>query len=114
VIGIDITDDRRRTRKFILARRGTFSERDRTILDLLKVPFGLRYAAVARAGCTTLLTAREREVMSLVAVGCSNKEIATRLSLSSATVGKHLEHVYDKLEVQNRTAAVAKLGLISG
>jgi ATP/maltotriose-dependent transcriptional regulator MalT len=52
--------------------------------------------------------------MSLVAVGCSNKEIATRLSLSSATVGKHLEHVYDKLEVQNRTAAVAKLGLISG
>lgn len=114
VIGIDITDDLRRTRKFLLGRRGTFSERDRTILDLLKVPFGLRYAAAARAGCTALLTAREREVMTLVAVGCSNKEIAMQLSLSPATVGKHLEHVYDKLGVQNRTAAVAKLGLVSG
>src|SRR5262249_21898760 len=50
VIGIDITDDRRRTRKFILARRGRFDERDRTILDLLRVPFGLRYATAGRRG----------------------------------------------------------------
>ena len=69
VITIDITDDLRRTRKFLLGRRGAFSERDRTILDLLKVPFGLRYAAAARAGCTARLTAREREVMTLVGVG---------------------------------------------
>jgi DNA-binding CsgD family transcriptional regulator len=114
VIGIDITDDRRRTRKFLLARRGIFSERDRTILDLLKAPFRLRYSAAVRTGSMALLTARERQVMALVAVGCANKEIASQLLVSPATVGKHLEHVYDKLSVENRTAAVARLGLIPG
>jgi len=42
------------------------------------------------------------------------RRAARHLSLSPATVGKHLEHVYDKLGVQNRTAAVAEFGPISG
>jgi DNA-binding CsgD family transcriptional regulator len=59
------------------------------------------------------LTAREREVMSWVGRGKTNEEIAERLWLAPSTVRKHLENVYTKLGVNNRTAAVARfLGLI--
>jgi ATP/maltotriose-dependent transcriptional regulator MalT len=47
-------------------------------------------------------------VLALVAHGASNREVSARLSLSVATVRKHLEHVYRKLGVCNRTAAVAR------
>jgi DNA-binding CsgD family transcriptional regulator len=60
-----------------------------------------------------LLTPREREVLSWVARGKTNAEIARLLWLSPSTVGKHLENVYGKLGVSTRTAAVARfLGLI--
>jgi DNA-binding CsgD family transcriptional regulator len=39
------------------------------------------------------LTARQREVLTLVARGATNAQIAERLSISEKTVGKHLEHV---------------------
>src|SRR3712207_7383464 len=52
------------------------------------------------------LSAREVEVLELVARGASNKEIAARLWISEATVKTHLIHVYDKLEVADRTSAV--------
>jgi DNA-binding NarL/FixJ family response regulator len=55
------------------------------------------------------LTEREREVMSLVAVGLSNKEIARQLELSAGTVRLHLYRVYQKIGVGNRTALVAAL-----
>ncbi len=58
-----------------------------------------------------LLTRREGEVMRCVAAGLSNEEIARRLWIEVPTVRKHLEHVYEKLGVRNRTAAVAKLRL---
>jgi DNA-binding CsgD family transcriptional regulator len=54
------------------------------------------------------LTAREVEVLELLAHGLSNGQIASELALSERTVAKHLEHVYEKLEVGNRTAAVAR------
>lgn len=53
------------------------------------------------------LSAREIEVLGLVAGGLSNAEIASRLFLSQATVKSHLVHVYGKLGVDSRTAAVA-------
>jgi ATP/maltotriose-dependent transcriptional regulator MalT len=53
-----------------------------------------------------LLTAREREVLALVAEGLSNKEIATRLVLSPLTVRTHLESIFRKLNTPSRTAAV--------
>jgi predicted ATPase/DNA-binding CsgD family transcriptional regulator len=52
------------------------------------------------------LTAREVEVLQLVADGLSNAEIAERLVLSQRTVHAHLRSIYDKLGVNTRTAAV--------
>ncbi|WP_327401200.1 response regulator transcription factor [Streptomyces sp. NBC_01288] len=53
------------------------------------------------------LSAREREVLVLVAKGTSNREIARELFISEATVKTHLTHLYGKLGVKDRAAAVA-------
>jgi DNA-binding CsgD family transcriptional regulator len=50
---------------------------------------------------------REAEVLAWVARGETNEAIAARLSISERTVEKHLAHVYEKLGVATRTAAVA-------
>jgi DNA-binding NarL/FixJ family response regulator len=44
-------------------------------------------------------------VLALVAEGCTNKEIAARIDVLSATVKKHLERIYDRLRIRTRTAA---------
>lgn len=54
------------------------------------------------------LTRRELEVLALVAEGLSNQQISKRLFLSQATVKSHLVHVFAKLSVESRTAAVAE------
>ena len=54
------------------------------------------------------LTRREAEVMAWVAQGKSNSAIATILESSPRTVAKHIEHVFGKLNVESRTAAVAE------
>jgi DNA-binding NarL/FixJ family response regulator len=51
------------------------------------------------------LTARELEVLRLVSQGLSDKVIAKTLSISPATVGRHLSTVYSKLEVRSRAQA---------
>jgi HD-GYP domain-containing protein (c-di-GMP phosphodiesterase class II) len=51
------------------------------------------------------LTAREAEVLRLLAAGRSNREIAETLSISGATVRHHIEHIYAKISVSNRTGA---------
>jgi DNA-binding NarL/FixJ family response regulator len=56
------------------------------------------------AGVHTL-TAREREVLSLVAVGLPNKSIARKLTISEKTVKAHLTHVFTVLGVSDRTSA---------
>lgn len=53
------------------------------------------------------LSPRETEVLQLVAEGLSNLQISQRLFLSQATVKSHLVHIYTKLGVDSRTAAVA-------
>lgn len=63
------------------------------------------------------LTDREAEVLALVARGRSNREIAAALFVSEATVKTHLGHVYEKLGVKDRAAAVAtayERGLLGG
>ncbi|MCU4748756.1 MULTISPECIES: response regulator [Streptomyces] len=53
------------------------------------------------------LSVRERQVLGLVAKGGSNREIAAELFISEATVKTHLAHLYTKLGVKDRAAAVA-------
>lgn len=59
------------------------------------------------AAAVGALSAREREVLELVAKGTSNREIARELFISEATVKTHLTHLYRKLGVKDRAAAVA-------
>jgi DNA-binding NarL/FixJ family response regulator len=54
------------------------------------------------------LSQREREVLALVAAGATNREAAARLFISEATVKTHLLHLYAKLGVSDRAAAVAE------
>jgi HD-GYP domain-containing protein (c-di-GMP phosphodiesterase class II) len=59
----------------------------------------------SRAGGPAGLTAREVDVLRLLAQGHPNKSIARQLSISPKTVGNHVEHVYEKLGVTNRATA---------
>ena len=54
------------------------------------------------------LTPRETEVLSWVAKGKTNRDIADILGMSPRTVNKHLEHIFEKLGVETRSAATAK------
>jgi DNA-binding NarL/FixJ family response regulator len=54
------------------------------------------------------LSRREQEVLELLAHGCSNKEIADKLSISIETVAWHLRHIYAKLHVRSRTQAALR------
>lgn len=53
------------------------------------------------------LSARETELLELLATGASNRELAEKLFISQSTVKTHLVHIYAKLGVDNRTAAIA-------
>lgn len=54
------------------------------------------------------LTKRECEIMTLMAWGLKNKEIALRLSISEATVENHIHHVFQKLQVSCRSQAILR------
>jgi len=62
---------------------------------------------LAGGGRDRSLSEREREVLALVARGTANRAIAEQLFVSEATVKTHLVHIYDKLGVPDRAAAVA-------
>jgi ATP/maltotriose-dependent transcriptional regulator MalT len=72
--------------------------------DLVEVE---RLMAARNAGPVGALTDREREVLSLVASGEGNRQIATALGISEHTVARHLSNIFDKLGVASRTAASA-------
>lgn len=55
----------------------------------------------------TSLSAREIQLLELLATGMANRTIAKELFISEATVKTHLVHIYDKLGVDNRTAAIS-------
>ena len=66
----------------------------------------MRRVGVRTAAEPEPLTARERTVLGWVARGRSNKQIAAELHISETTVKTHLEHIFGKLGVTDRTAAV--------
>jgi DNA-binding CsgD family transcriptional regulator len=101
-----------RAHVIFLERGGrSFNNRDRTLLELLK-PHLIRFRVNAefrrRANGATGLTEREAEVLGWVGNGKTNDEIAAVLHLSSHTVRKHLENIFEKLGVHTRTAAAAQ------
>jgi two-component system, NarL family, nitrate/nitrite response regulator NarL len=78
---------------------------------LLKLPSSdqvifLEQSAIAERALTAL-TDRERQIMRLVCEGLSNKEIGRRLSITDGTIKVHLHHIFQKLEIGNRTALAA-------
>ncbi len=107
---------RTRTRNFVFSRvTGNFSSRDLAMLDLLAPHLARihesaelrRSAGGAAGGNLDRLTTREAEILELVAAGLTNAAIAERLWISPGTVKKHLDRIYSKLGVVNRTAAAA-------
>lgn len=65
-------------------------------------------AAAATSSELDVLTAREREVVELLAHGMTNKEIAAELFITTNTVKRHLKSIFEKLDVHTRSAAAAK------
>jgi len=61
-----------------------------------------------------ILTEREYEIMELVSIGKLNKEIANILDIQPGTITKHLQHIFEKIEVQNRTEAAIKFLELTG
>lgn len=100
-----------------------FSERDRAVMESLRPHLRAReaHAALRRAlegssvaagspdDSVAQLTAREREIVALVAAGKTNAEIAVDLWVTPGTVKKHLENVYLKLGVGSRAAAASRV-----
>jgi DNA-binding NarL/FixJ family response regulator len=73
---------------------------------VLSPPVATRVLRAARSG-EPALSAREVEILELVARGTTNREAAERLFISEATVKTHLIHIYAKLGVPDRASAVA-------
>ena len=67
-----------------------------------------RLLSRVREPAPDVLSQRELEVLALVAGGSGNRETAARLFISEATVKTHLLHIYAKLGVTDRAAAVAE------
>jgi DNA-binding NarL/FixJ family response regulator len=73
-----------------------------------KVVESFRRSPAAPTAATESLTAREEEVLALLAKGYITKEIAEQLAISFDTVRFHLKHIYQKLHVRSRTEALLK------
>jgi DNA-binding NarL/FixJ family response regulator len=60
------------------------------------------------------LSEREFQIMELVSIGKFNKEIADKLNIQPATITKHIQHIFHKMGVQNRTEATLKFLEMTG
>jgi DNA-binding CsgD family transcriptional regulator len=102
---------RGRARSVYLERSGSnYTDRERTLFALIRPHLSrMRFNAESRRQMNGIsgLTPREAEVLGLVALGNTNAEIAAALFISPQTVRKHLENIFEKLNVRTRTAAAA-------
>jgi DNA-binding CsgD family transcriptional regulator len=85
-----------------------FDGRDRLLLSLLRPHLNECYQELSRRRAAPALTSRQWELLHLLAAGHSNAQIARQLVVSVSTVRKHLENIFTRLGVTNRTAAIAK------
>jgi DNA-binding NarL/FixJ family response regulator len=115
-IHVSLDRGRRWGAELAVFRPRDYGERERLILQLLEPHLAvlyraskLRYRLGAAHDAACLLTQRELQIMKHVRDGLRNAEIARELVIQPSTVRKHLEHVFDKLDVSSRTAALAKL-----
>lgn len=98
----------------LIARRcsgAVFGERERFLMTLLQPHVRDLLVACSRPPVQApvpALTQRQREILRLVQMGRSNTQIGRALQISEGTVRKHLEHIYTRLNVQSRTAAVGR------
>jgi LuxR family maltose regulon positive regulatory protein len=90
--------------------RGLAGEYTRRVLAAFDAPRQPVAPSVgsAAAGSIQPLTTREREILRLIAAGLRNQEIAEHLSISAATVKRHIANAYGKLGVGHRTEALAR------
>jgi DNA-binding CsgD family transcriptional regulator len=100
----------RTARMFFLRGPGpAFSERDRSLLTLLRPHLQEALLdAERRRNPVPHLTPRHWDLLRLLAAGRTNTQIARQLGLSEGTVRTHLENIYGRLEVSNRTAAIIR------
>ena len=114
VIAVPLFVDRGLLVSFVLNRnRRDFSERECALLDLVREPLAALYRNLLirkkdRGFAALPVTPREREVLSWLAAGKTDKDIGEILGMSPRTVQKHLQHIYEKLGVETRTAAVVR------
>lgn len=86
-----------------------FTERDRALLILLRPHLHAAHLQVLRRRLGIPdLTNRQWELLRLVDAGFSNTQIARRLHVAENTVRKHLENIFERLQVSSRTAALAR------
>ena len=95
----------------VLRRRELLLARADRRLHIRIAPIGTLYVLMLDERDTRIekLTTRERQILEHVARGIENDAIAHELGIATATVAKHLEHIYRKLAVPNRTAAATLL-----
>jgi DNA-binding NarL/FixJ family response regulator len=94
---------------FYRGRGRDFSDRDRALLTLLRPHLRRAYLdAERRRRPVPQLTPRQWELLRMVAAGYTNAQIARRLGVSEGTVRIHLQNIYARLQVSNRTAAVSR------
>jgi DNA-binding CsgD family transcriptional regulator len=98
-------------RRLVFFRRSgpPFGEEHRSAAVLLQPHITDALRLQSRRAATRALTARQRELLWLVAAGQGNTVIARQVGLSPSTVRKHLENAFARLEVSSRTEAVAKI-----
>jgi LuxR family maltose regulon positive regulatory protein len=91
-----------------LLRKAGASAYTRQLLGAFGEPAQLPSASAQASTLAEPLTAREIEVLRLIAAGMRNQEIADRLFISLPTVKRHVANAYGKLGVSHRTEAVAR------
>jgi DNA-binding NarL/FixJ family response regulator len=87
----------------LLAHEPAWSRFCEAVLDFMSVASS---AAAGEDPAFAALSAREREILALLAEGLGNAEIAERLSISDKTVRNHVSSVFDKLGVWTRAQAI--------